>query len=700
MSFLVGFRTVLLVDHEFPAILDTSTSDLMADLFLPALEASVRYDRGVGYFSSGWLRLAADGMVSFAANSGRARWVTSPILSERDWEALQLGEAARYDEVLRSSLKRNLDELERSLKQETLSALAWLLADGILTFKLALPRNRLERGEFHDKFGIFTDIQGNQLSFNGSYNDSVQGTRNYESIKTFCSWNRAFADLASADAERFERLWCNFDPNVQVFDLPAAAGERIVQLRDDVRPYPEPDWDRLQKLKQTQVTHSTFVPVRPTLPRHITLRDYQIEAIEAWFGHDCRGLLEMATGTGKTITALAASTRLYEREGRLAVVIAAPYQHLVDQWCEEATAFGFSPLRAYRSRSTWLDELNSRVLSYGFRDIDNLCVITTHSTFSTAHFQKTLGRLTGPALVIADEAHHLGAEKRRHYYPEGIAFRLALSATPDRWYDDVGTAALRAFFGETVFELSLADAIGLSLTPYYYFPRLVELTSDEVEQYRALSARIGQLMAQGKDPDDEQLSLLLIRRARLLNTAENKVGAISELVDQDADVSHALFYCAPGQINEVVRLLGWEKRLRVHRFTAREDIPTRLRLLESFANGDLQALVAMHCLDEGVDVPSTRTAYILASSSNPRQFVQRRGRVLRKSPGKDFATIHDLITVPPPATKLDELGLGAERSILRRELSRFAEFADSARNRQAAYDVIWDMADQFGVLDF
>lgn len=686
---------------EFPPILNTSDADIIADFFVPALGASVRYDRGVGFFSAGWLRVAAEGMAAFARNSGRARWVTSPILSEEDWQALQLGEAARHDEVLRRALERNLDDLERALEQETLSTLAWLVADGILDFKLALPRNKLERGDFHDKFGIFTDAEGNQVSFNGSYNDSIQGTRNYESIKIFCSWQPSFADLVRADAERFERLWLNFDPNVQVFDLPEAARDRVVRLRKHDRPYPEPDWEKLCLLQEHRTHYELCPPAYPHVPPHITLRDYQTQAIEAWFAHGCQGLLEMATGTGKTITALAASARLYEREKQLAAIVAVPYQHLVDQWHEEARNFGYTPLRAYRSRTTWLDELNDRVLSYNYRDIDNLCVITTHATFSTDHFQQTIKRIKGPTLLIADEVHHLGAEQRRRYFPDDVKCRLALSATPDRWYDDVGTVALRAYFGSTVFELSLAGAIGLSLTPYYYYPVLVELTSEELNEYRALSVKIGQLMAQDKDVDDEQLSRLLIKRARLLNTAKNKIEVISELLDQQSEIKHTLFYCAPGgQIDDVVRLLGWEKRLQVHRFTAREDIPTRKKLLESFAKGDLQALVAMHCLDEGVDVPSTRTAYILASSSNPRQFIQRRGRVLRKSPGKDFAIIYDLITVPPPITEMDELGLKAERSILRRELSRFAEFADSALNTQAAYDIIWGLADQFGVLDF
>lgn len=690
-----------LTDIHVPSVMDTSSHNLFEEFFIPVLSRSIRYDRGVGFFSAGWLQMAASGMVVFARNSGRARWVTSPILSEADWQALQLGTVARVNEVLQRSLDAGLDNLEEALTEDTLSALAWLVADGILDFRLALPRNKLEKGMFHDKFGVFADAEGNLLSFAGSYNDSIQGTRNYEAIKVFRSWNPAFQELVTADKQRFERLWNNFDPNVQVFTLPDAARARIVHLRSTDRPYPEPDWTRLKALQASEASievASSGIRVSPD----ITLRDYQVEAIEKWFENNCLGLMEMATGTGKTITALAAAARLYEQQNRLALIVACPYQHLVDQWYEEARRFGFVPYRAYSSRTSWLDELNQGVLHFAHEDIPSLCIITTHATFASEHFQGTIARLSGPRLLVADEVHHMGSGQRRNFLPGDIDFRLALSATPDRWYDETGTNALFEYFGNTVFSLSLGEAIELGcLTPYYYYPILVELTEEELDRYRELSAKIGKLMAmkQGVLSEDDGLTRLLTQRARILNTASNKLPAVAEKIDQTAEIQHTLVYTAPGQIDDVVRLLGWEKRLRVHRFTAREDIATRSQLLDSFARGDLQALVAMHCLDEGVDVPSTRTAFILASSSNPRQFIQRRGRILRKAPDKDRAVIYDLITVPP-SSGLDEAGLAAERAILRRELRRFAEFADSARNTQAAYQVIWEIATEFKVLDF
>ena len=238
---------MLLTELAVPSTIDTSSHNLITDFFVPALSASLNYDRGVGYFSSGWLCITAKGMVQFAVNGGRARWVTSPILSEADREALQVGDQARYDLILRATIAKNIKDLAETLEQDTLSAMAWMVADSILDFKLALPTNKLNGGDFHDKFGIFTDRDSYQISFNGSYNESIQGTRNYESIKIFRGWEPAFAPFVQSDIQRFERLWNDQDPNVNIYNLPESAREQFVQLRHGDRPYPEPEWVKLRR---------------------------------------------------------------------------------------------------------------------------------------------------------------------------------------------------------------------------------------------------------------------------------------------------------------------------------------------------------------------------------------------------------------------------------------------------------------------
>jgi len=681
---------VTLKQRDFPITIDTSSANIIADFFVPALNASVRYDRGVGYFSAGWLRLTAHGMVVFAGNGGRARWVTSPILDEDDWIALQQGAAARQDLALWTALERNISELARTLEKDTLSALAWMVADDILDFRLALPRNKLQGGEFHDKFGIFTDADGNRVSFNGSYNESIQGTRNYESIRVFSSWNSPYAPLVQADYERFDRLWNNLDSNVQVYTLPDAARASILKLRLGSRPYNLPN----KNILTPSVTE-------PRVPPELALRDYQLDAIEAWFANQCRGVLEMATGTGKTKTSLSAMARLYDRNRRLAVIIAVPYQHLVDQWFEDAKAFGLQPILAYKRKADWLNKLHQHVLEYNRNDRKIISVITTHTTFIDSDFQNIISGLQAPCLLIADEVHHLGAARSRAALPENISARLGLSATPDRWYDDSGTVALQSYFGDTVFRLDLDDAIKRGiLVPYLYYPKVVELTLDEMVEYQEISEQISKLAAILSTKHDEaledRLEILLFQRTRLLNSASEKLTALKALISKTPDAQHTLFYCAPEQIDQVCHIVGWEHGWNINRFTAEEDNDERQRLLADFASCNVQALVAMKCLDEGVDVPSTRTAYILASSSNPREFIQRRGRVLRRAPNKEIATIYDFIVVPPQSWYIEN-SLNSDKSIVERELRRFKEFADSAQNKHQALSVVWNIAEQYQI---
>jgi DNA phosphorothioation system restriction enzyme len=691
MQYLQSFR-----DLQIPCCMDTSGYDLVEQFFTPLLLNSVRYDRGVGFFSSGWLKVHCKGMSAFADHGGRARWITSPILDKNDWDALLAGEAARVDWELREALEHNISDLAEALDKDTLSALAWMVADEVISFKLALPRDKLDNGNFHDKFGIFADSYGNQISFNGSYNDSIQGLRNYESIKVFYSWDEE-TNWVQMDVERFEKLWNNFDPNVRVFHLPEAAREKILRLRIGERPYAEPEWVKLRRQRE----NPTMYIAVPFLPEGLILRDYQQKAINAWFSHNCQGLLEMATGTGKTITALAASVRLFNRERQLAVIITAPYQHLVDQWQKEISKFGYRAVLAYKNKRGWLDELNDLINDYNAGYRSSISVITTHATFINTTFKKSIARLKEPSMLIADEAHHLGAERSRWSYPEHVPFRLALSATPERWFDEGGTQALKEYFGETVFSFPLEKAIGVSLTPYYYYPHLVSLTDEELDEYQELFRRIARLINEKDEQKQRTLEMLLIKRAKLLNNAKNKLPCLSNLIDKKKHIEHTLFYCSPEQIDDVTRLLGWEKKLIIHRFTAQESTKERHQLLADFARGKLQALVAMKCLDEGVDVPNTSTAYILASSGNSREFIQRRGRILRKAPGKEYSCIHDLIAVPPLDLIAHESStFDAERTLMRRELQRFKEFASLARNKYQAIEVVWDIAKRYGLIDF
>lgn len=413
----------------------------------------------------------------------------------------------------------------------------------------------------------------------------------------------------------------------------------------------------------------------------------------------------MATGTGKTVTALQAASQVAQAaEDGFLLVIAVPYQHLVDQWAEDLHDFGGDPVYAYQSRQGWQPRLERELLELNRSERDVSIVVTTHKTLANEPTRQSLSRANVPMMLIGDEVHHLGAPHMQNGLMSAFGFRLGLSATPERWYDDEGTDALEDYFGGTVFEYGLQKAIDAGvLCEYYYVPHIVELNDEELEVYEHLSAKIGQMMPNTDDDGFDleahpQLQQVLFKRARLIGTAEDKLDVLTDLITRQAGPEHTLVYCSDGStgpepgvgqrhVDATSDRLRSECGLSVSRFTARESQTEREELLAKFERGGIQVLTSIRCLDEGVDVPATRTAYMLASSSNPRQYVQRRGRILRNHPGKDIAVIHDFITVPDTSTHpeyLTDEQFSSERTLIRKELQRAQTFADAARNHPDA----------------
>ena len=664
-------------------------SNLIKDFYTPCLRNATRYCRAVAYFTSNGLALNVNGLSSFIRRGGQINLVTGPKLMSDDIEAIRRG----YD-AKEQNIDFTLDCDFEQISHDRLMLLTWLVAHSHLDIKIACPfdsNTTYPHAIYHEKTGVFLDDNNNAIAFSGSSNETVGGLlNNFESIDVHWSWDDT-QERVQQKINNFQRLWNNKTDKLEVIDfLHAVAGELLIH----------------QTVYETEQVKTTDKPeiieqTIPYLPKDIELRKYQSEAIEAWFENGCRGMWEMATGTGKTITALSALAKLREEKEHLFVVIACPYQHLVDQWYKEAVRFGFEPILAYKSSASWVNRLNTTLVRYNYGVRDIVFTITTQTTFISETMQKLLSKLKHGAVLVADEVHHLGAERSRKRLTDIFNYRLGLSATPNRWFDESGTTALRTYFGDTVYEFSLNKAIKMGyLCPYYYHPHLVELTDEEFEEYECLTERISKLYHQIESGEiSEALERLLIKRATLLNRAENKLTKLAELLTDKTDsLHHTLFYCAPGRLTPVLELLT-TLGLRVAKFTAKEPADERREMLKMFTSGHLQALVAMRCLDEGVDIPSTRTAYILASSSNPKEFIQRRGRILRQSPGKEHADIHDLIAVPPmDYRQYPTATFRTERKIIGRELERFNEFAGMALNKFEARDKIWELAKNYDLL--
>ncbi len=448
----------------------------------------------------------------------------------------------------------------------------------------------------------------------------------------------------------------------------------------------------------------------PKIPPSIQLRQYQQQAVASWFANNGRGTLKMATGSGKTITALFVACELYQQIGLQVLLVVCPYQHLVTQWARECEKFSLQPILAFENVHNWQSQLSTALYNLRSGSQPFLTVITTNSTLMGG-LQSQLKYFPDKTLIVGDEAHNLGAPRLEQSLPRAIGLRLALSATPERYFDQQGTQLLFDYFGSVLQpEFSLADAIQQgALVHYLYYPILVDLTEAEAYVYARLTTRIGWALASEENGvDNDALTSLLMQRARLIGAAANKLKALRQLMTKRLDTHHTLFYCGDGsvegtvseesnrQITSVVKMLGAELGYRVNTYTAETPSAQREDLRRQFESGQLQGLVAIRCLDEGVDIPAIQTAVILASSSNPRQFVQRRGRILRPYPGKERATLFDMIVMPP---ELDRQTWEVERNLLRKELRRFVEFADLADNAGEARTKLLALQKQYSLLD-
>ncbi|MEG4533610.1 DNA phosphorothioation system restriction enzyme [Microcoleus sp. D2_18a_D3] len=447
------------------------------------------------------------------------------------------------------------------------------------------------------------------------------------------------------------------------------------------------------------------------MPPSLQLRQYQRLAVANWFANQGRGTLKMATGSGKTITALAIATELYNKINLQVLLVICPYCHLVNQWARESEKFGLKPILAFDSARSWQNKLAAGLYEVRSGDRAFLTIITTNATLMGDSLRSQLRYFPEKTLIIGDEVHNLGAPRLGESLPRNIGLRLALSATPERHFDEQGTEAILDYFGPVLQpELTLADAIRQkALVHYLYYPILVELTEAETRKYSRLTQKIGwALWGDEKVEENDALTTLLMQRARLIGAAANKLTALRELMIHRLDTAHTLFYCGDGaiegsarrnnnrQLTETAKLLGSELGYRVNTYTAATPLAERERLRQQFESGELQGLVAIRCLDEGVDIPAIRNAVILASSSNPRQFIQRRGRILRPHPGKERATLFDMIVLPPD---LGRETLEVERNLLRKELKRFLEFADLADNAGEARVKLLQLQKRYGLLD-
>ncbi|MGB3337640.1 MAG: DEAD/DEAH box helicase family protein, partial [Devosia sp.] len=663
--------------------------DLAEDFYLPAVRASCVYDRAVGYFSSSIYLLAWPSLKQFVANGGRMRLLCSPVLSDQDEMAMRQGYSDLADEALSESLKRHFAELLSSPGMaKPAVVLASLVANGIIDCRIAWISPHAEGRAtriFHDKVGLLKDASGECVVFKGSMNEtwpalSLDG--NIESIDVYTSWRDAGERARVVDEEAyFEEVWAGRWPGVVVKPLPESARSEIISSANIA------GWEGLVDdvcLELEDAAHWSADASRQggRLPR-----PHQVLALEAWTAHGRRGILEHATGSGKTFTALCAINTSFQK-GEIAIV-AVPSELLLEQWEDELRStfdgMGLELLMCGGGHEAWrsnaLLRAWTRPRQAGSRP---RAVLTTMQTAASSHFTALCS--TGEHLfLVADEVHRLGAPESQRILSLNTGPRLGLSATPQRAGDPGGTQAIMDYFdGVVPPPYTLQDAIrDGTLTPYAYHPHAIEFDKPEQDEWTRITVQIRRAHARGHQDDgswapgaETRFKMMLINRARLAKGAHKKIETAVRVLSESYEPGQRwIIYCDDqSQLRDVVLALRGANVPDVFEYHSAMlgDRQGTLRLFES-AGG---IVVSIRCLDEGVDIPSVTHALILASSKNPREFIQRRGRVLRRYPGKVLAHVHDVLVTPSVGSDSpDDFD-----SMLRGELLRAIEFGTHAIN--------------------
>lgn len=693
----------------------TYRNDIVKEFYTPVLQQAVLYKRAVGFFSSTALIDLTHGISGMINNKGKIRFIVSPYLTQEDIEAIKRGYEQR--KIIEKAMLRGFTEPQNYFQEERLNWLAYLIEEGYLEIKVAFTPINKQMGMYHEKMGIVKDADENKIAFTGSLNETINAFHNnYESIVVFNSWKES-KEYAKELEDDFDELWNNQEPDLEIIEFP-----QVLKDKFHVRRKEKLELD----IDMEENSYLNFKKDTPHIPDGFSFREYQLEAINNWLKNNGRGIFDMATGTGKTYTGLGAAVKLYEKTHKLAIIIVCPYQHLVEQWAEDIEFFNMKPIIGYSTskQKKWREKLQNDVLDFSLGVIDSFCFVTTNATFATNYVSSIMSKLGKDTLLIVDEAHNFGATNLREKLNDKIEYRLALSATLERYGDPEGTQCLQDYFGDKCIEYDLERAIReKKLTPYYYYPEVVYLTNDEVEKYKDLSYQISRECHRdkfGKINITEKGKRLLIKRSRLVAGAENKLNKLRELMQDYKDKTHILVYCGATrvvdpnndeqqldeegerQIVAVSKILGNEFGMKITHFTSNETSVERELIIRQFAAADpYQAIVAIKCLDEGVNIPSIKTAFILASTTNPKEYIQRRGRVLRLAKDKPYAVIFDFVTLVCP---LDEVDINSsnynyERSLACKELQRIKEFGSISLNQRDSNQLIVDIEDTFNLTE-
>lgn len=602
----------------------------IASAFLnPLLRITRTYKRSVGFFSSGVFIPILEGIQSFARNGGKIKLIASPQLTESDIQAIQVGYEKR-DIILKDAFSRSFIDSLEEFDDIKLQLLVELIANEILDIKIAVVDSI---GEYHDKLGILEDFDGNKIVFYGSANSSINGYKNnYEKIRTCRSWIAGDEEHIVDENKEFDNLWDGLNPFVEVFDYQESAKKNILKV--------------IQNRKEHQNNQNVIV-----------LRDYQEEAISKWVANGYKGFYVMATGTGKTWTAIFSAKELLKMNDAM-IVICAPYKHLVKQWSEDvANAFPSAKVILVSSENQgWDTQIKTEFIRKKYDKNAQIIIISTIMSFNMDRFTKLIDESRQDKLLIVDEAHRF--TKRPEYLKKQYKYLLGLSATPFSGKSSKNGNELLDFFGGAVFELPIELALKRKfLVPYNYHPIYVTASEEEENRFKSQTKKILSCFKNNRCINSDLLVKSLRNRLRIISMAEEKMERLDDILMRIKTSDHFVVYCGDGKLfdqetgKELRHIQAIKRALSEHgykssQFTAQENMKERMELVDSFNRGDISALAAIRCLDEGINIPSIKSALILSSNDDYREFVQRRGRILRTYKDKECADIYDVVVLP------------------------------------------------------
>ena len=688
---------------------DSRRHNTYTDFFNRVLPHSNFYRRFGGVFSGQKFVHCAEGLQDFIQeNDGKMQLVIIPVFRDEDKEAFK---NKTIDEVIADNWIQDLSKIEDKFQQDHIKALAWMIANDRLEIKLILPEHKdgspltlseiNDQDLFKDEVGIFynKDDPQEQLSFQGFIDADNKALGEFIKIRVSRPWSEK--ERIKLDHLTFNNLWNN-------------DSFQIGSITCKVKPISE---KLLEYFKNESPASKKDIPTLKKLP---VLRDYQKNAIDSWSKNEYTGIFEMATGTGKTFAAIGCIKKIESIHEQLLVIISAPYTNLVDQWQQELSKWFIDSVILDKG---WTKELRQEIQILNKKsDKKTSVLISSHAKFARNEFLQILKLSKVPTMLIVDEVHHVGAgntEKdkdgvlvtngSRKGLDEKYDYRLGLSATIERYFDQDGTDFLRNYFSgrsrkSTVFQMSLKQAIDEGkLCAYNYYPYFVELTDDEFSKYKRMTKSAVVYLNSKNYEDRIKGEDLIIKRGKIVRDATLKMNAFLEIMKELPEIKHLLIFCSEKQYDEVEKILNNPSQYD------HETIPTfrkitydnpknkkdRIKILRDFKDEDYEIILSNRVLDEGMDVPQAKKCIVLASTGNPTQFIQRRGRVLRKfddqykdGSKKRNAEIYDVLIRP----RIDELedveSQKLEISLIKSQLNRIREMSELAINREYCFEKI------------